>query len=409
MADETRAAPGKADDVQEKLGRQLFGAVLMLMRAAKMYAPDNSIFGKPLQALETLINQGLALKRPLTFQLAQNSLYVDGTLVRVDLASRENLRAMIAEMKGRSMGGFTIGAPVTVLELQRFVWHFSSESKGAVPEAGMPGHELASIRIVPWTDLHEQTDDAGGAPVSSRPAAERDPAVLAYARAVLCAREAYRAVAAGQPPPLEGAGPAVQDLVDAASAGTLRPFKSDDEYLVFHAVNTAVLAIRFGHLLGLGRPELRDLGIAALCHDLGKATLPEGFGRVAGPLSADDRRLLPGAHLKTLRMLFASATDEPALGRLVAVRESALDFGTALRDGQGRVRSVEAGPRLSLFARLLAICSVYDALTSNRPFRGAYRPRDALAVMWYEARQKFDPELLVLFRRLVVAKGTGAR
>ena len=56
---------------------------------------------------------------------------------------------------------------------------------------------------------------------------------------------------------------------------------------------------------------------------------------------------------------------------------------------------------LGLYAKLIAICATYDALTSKRPFRDAYGPEVALMLMWTEMRHKFDPDLLKVFMRVM--------
>jgi HD-GYP domain-containing protein (c-di-GMP phosphodiesterase class II) len=56
---------------------------------------------------------------------------------------------------------------------------------------------------------------------------------------------------------------------------------------------------------------------------------------------------------------------------------------------------------LGVYARILAICDTYDALTSKRPFRDAYGPEVALMLMLTEMRHKFDPELLKVFMRVM--------
>ena len=56
---------------------------------------------------------------------------------------------------------------------------------------------------------------------------------------------------------------------------------------------------------------------------------------------------------------------------------------------------------LGLYAKLISISATYDALTSKRPFRDAYGPEVALMLMWTEMRNKFDPDLLKVFMRVM--------
>ena len=56
---------------------------------------------------------------------------------------------------------------------------------------------------------------------------------------------------------------------------------------------------------------------------------------------------------------------------------------------------------LGSYAKIISICATYDALTSKRPYRESYGPEVALMLMWTEMRNKFDPELLKVFMRVM--------
>ena len=78
-----------------------------------------------------------------------------------------------------------------------------------------------------------------------------------------------------------------------------------------------------------------------------------------------------------------------------------MDFGTPVRDARGNIQMIIPRSNLGLYAKIIAICDAYDALTSKRPFRDAYGPEIALMLMWTEMRHKFDPELLQVFMRVM--------
>ena len=87
--------------------------------------------------------------------------------------------------------------------------------------------------------------------------------------------------------------------------------------------------------------------------------------------------------------------------RLVTTFEHKVDYGTAVRDGQGNIQMIIPKANLGLYAKLISISATYDALTSKRPFRDSYGPEVALMLMWTEMRNKFDPDLLKVFMRVM--------
>jgi HD-GYP domain-containing protein (c-di-GMP phosphodiesterase class II) len=85
----------------------------------------------------------------------------------------------------------------------------------------------------------------------------------------------------------------------------------------------------------------------------------------------------------------------------VTTFEHKTDFGTAVRDSRGNIQMIIPKTNLGVYAKIIAICDTYDALTPKRPFRDAYGPEVALMLMWTEMRHKFDPELMGVFMRVM--------
>ena len=77
------------------------------------------------------------------------------------------------------------------------------------------------------------------------------------------------------------------------------------------------------------------------------------------------------------------------------------DFGTPIRDLRGEISFVVSRSDLILYAKILTIVDCYEALTSPRPFRDAYSPEVAMALMWSELKHRFDPDLLRLFMNVM--------
>jgi HD-GYP domain-containing protein (c-di-GMP phosphodiesterase class II) len=232
-------------------------------------------------------------------------------------------------------------------------------------------------------------------------------AMTVYARAVFFLQKYLESVRAGKPIGSSRALRLVQDFVDISYDQRthflgMTTQKREEDYLVYHQVNVALMCIVFGAELGLTKPQLRDLGYIALFHDAGMTTLPEELATKRGALTADEKTTVARAPLISVRnILMEKGFSRSTLLRVVTTFEHKTDYGTAVRDARGNIQMIIPKTNLGVYAKIIAICDAYDALTSRRPYRDAYGPEVALMLMWTEMRQKFDPELLSVFMRVM--------
>ncbi|RKG87512.1 HD-GYP domain-containing protein [Corallococcus terminator] len=390
----------------QSLSRSMLAGLYMLVRSVKMYDPENAVFEKPLHQLQDIINQIIGKEGRLELAGVKDSFYLNGMLVKVDLNSIENQRYLLAEMRAKDVGGITLTKPVTVQELKNFVWIFSKEQSTAAEEDGLSGRKLLNMRVAKFSKLKEKLnkdmDNPGDQKVD-----RKKYAMTVYARAVFFLQKYLESVRAGKPIGSSRALRLVQDFVDISYDQRthflgMTTQKREDDYLVYHQVNVALMCIVFGAELGLTKPQLRDLGYIALFHDAGMTTLPEELSTKRGALTADEKVTVARAPLISVRnILMEKGFSRSTLLRVVTTFEHKTDYGTAVRDARGNIQMIIPKTNLGVYAKLIAICDAYDALTSRRPYRDAYGPEVALMLMWTEMRQKFDPELLSVFMRVM--------
>lgn len=390
----------------QTLARHLLSGLYMLVRSVKMYDPDNAVFVKPLGAMQDTINRIIAVEGRLELVAIKESFYLNNMLVKVDLSALDNLRYLIGELRGKDVGGFTLTKPITVPELKNFVWIFSKEQSGPPEEDGIAGRKLLSMKVAKWSKLKEKLsrEESGG---SEGKIDRKKYAMTVYARGVFFLTRYMESIRAGKPLNTSKALRIVQDFVDISSDQKthflgMTTLKREQDYLIFHQVNVCLMAIVFGTELGLTKPQLRDLGYIALFHDAGMATVPEALASKKGALTPEERVVIQKAPLVSVRSILAEkGITRSTLHRVVATLEHKIDFGTAVRDAQGNIQMIIPRSNLGVYAKILAICDAYDALTSKRPFRDAYGPEVALMLMWTEMRHKFDPDLLKVFMRVM--------
>lgn len=392
----------------QALGKQIVLTLYMLVRNVKLHAPDNAIFLKPIDTLKEAMNRVIASERHLNLQAADTIVYLNGTQLRFDFGALESVRYVTREFESRDIGGFSTNRPVTSQEIRDFLYMFSSEFSGAVEEDGVEGRELPSLRLARYAKVKEILDKLQADPDLEEKVDRKKYLLTVYARAVFFMRKYLERLASDMDAlPFAKAGRLVQDLVDLCSEVRthflgVTTTRAQDDYLPHHSVNTALLAIVFGQELGLDKRQLHELGMAALFSAVGMAGVPEEIVRSARPLEEEERRVIDLHPLRSARHILSSrGLDRTTMMRIVAAYESRVDYAVPRRGADGEVELVMPKLGLGAFGRIIAICDTYDALTSRRPFREAYGPEIALALMSSELKYRFDPELLRVFMKVM--------
>lgn len=173
---------------------------------------------------------------------------------------------------------------------------------------------------------------------------------------------------------------------------SLARLKTKDDYTYMHSVAVCALMVSLARQMGLDEAQTRDAGLAGLLHDIGKMAMPLDVLNKPGALTDDEFAIMRDHPTRGFEMLKEGA----------AVSEGALDV--ALRhhekmDGTGYPGKLK-GEEISLLARMGAVCDVYDAITSNRPYKTAWDPAASLARMAQWAGH-FDPRVFQAFVKCV--------
>jgi HD-GYP domain-containing protein (c-di-GMP phosphodiesterase class II) len=187
---------------------------------------------------------------------------------------------------------------------------------------------------------------------------------------------------------------AAEDLFLGSHVRALTVTLADkDEYTERHTRRVALRAVQVGDQLGLSRSRLRTLAIAGLVHDIGKLSVPDAILKKPGPLTDDEYAAVQEHAERGYKLLGELG------GFGDAVRSVVRDHHERL-DGCGYPRGL-SGDEVTLDARILAVCDVYDALISKRVYRDAWTEDDALALLRNEAGTAFDERCVEALARVV--------
>lgn len=169
----------------------------------------------------------------------------------------------------------------------------------------------------------------------------------------------------------------------------LTRMKTQDEYTSQHCLSVSIMAMGFGHHLGLNNESLEQLGIAGLLHDVGKIRVDPQVLNKPGKLSAEEFEHIK-QHATLGYKLLLSHRDLPSIAVDVA-------HGHHERlDGLGYPRGLGAA-QIAYFTRIISIIDCFDAITSNRVYDRARTVKDAFKVLMDCRETHFDAELVMRF------------
>lgn len=169
--------------------------------------------------------------------------------------------------------------------------------------------------------------------------------------------------------------------------------KCFDNYTYLHSVNVAVLSIVVGIAMGLGRETLSRLGLSAILHDIGKIFISKQI--INKPDILTDEEFEEMKKHSQLGYDYAKDKFKLPLASYTGIIDHHEKF-----NGSG-YPSGKRGTDISLFGRIISLADIYDALSSERPYRKAMSPSESMEYVMGSSDSIFDPHIASVFIRKV--------
>ena len=336
-----------------------------------------------LEALSAAIQLLLALEPTVVIGVVGDEIVVDDR----PLSRAEALGGLVRRLKDIGVERVTIDRGISAAELATFIKTVGTLERAADGQSpSFPA--LTHIRV--GRVVVGERVDTGTADMASFK--------RMYSEAVSVAETIWESARSEQQPDATMAHAMIEGLAQAVSQNrtallALTTLKNYDNYTFTHMVNVSILTMGQARTLGIDGPLLREFGLAALMHDIGKVKTPLEILNKPDKLT-DAEFAIMQRHTVDGAEILRGTPDIPTLAPVVA-------FEHHLRlDGTGYPRAT-ARSSLNLGTMLCSIADVYDAMRSQRKYQLAYPTDRILEVLRRSDGQQFDQHLVRRFAQLV--------
>jgi putative nucleotidyltransferase with HDIG domain len=420
-------APLPNDERFKNQGTLIVTRLLAAIRTGRAYQVGNQVFSRLLEGFLTVLEPIAREFGEVVFVDLKGDLFLNGSRLPVRAANFKLHELVRKEFERRRIAGFRGERGMTLRDVEIFFGHFlrPDEYAGSTFLDACVG--AGATKLVPVVHASAAPgNDAGGSGGGGSgigdgggfgidlgtgegmlPGSETEgpdegglgwlvrkgPTKRAYQMALNGMRTLLDGAAAAQGIQLKHAKRVVQPLVDSAFSKEplvvgLTGLGHHDDYTYSHAVNVCIIAVALGQVLGLDRRALADLGVAALLHDIGKASVAEAITNPIETLTPEEKAAAERHPVEGVKLMARATMLNETTVRCMRV---ALEHHA----GPGGYPLIGRDWTPSLLSRIVAVADCYVNLLTHRSAKGKnVTPYKALAIMFGPLQERFDPAVL---------------
>jgi putative nucleotidyltransferase with HDIG domain len=363
------------------------------LRGAQLYAPNHPLVHRSLEGLGEVVTQLVAEQSSIAIGLIEQEIVVGDTPLP---KAAENYAELIRRLQALGIERLSFERGVTPEELSTLVLTLANPERapGASAPGVTPADPTAVLQGLPHIKVGRISLDERVNTSSADVATIR----RLYSDAVNVAGRLWDSAQTDGTPDPKAAAEMVDNLAQAVSQNrtalvALTALKEYDNYTFTHMVNVSILTMGQARGLGIDGTQLREFGVSALMHDIGKVRTPPEILKKAEKLTDEEFDLMR-LHVIDGAEILRRTPEMPKLAPVMA-------FEHHLRlDGTGYPFGVKRHS-LNLGTMLCSIADVYDAMRSKRAYQQSFPTDRILAVLKRDDGQQFDQHLVRRFSQLM--------
>jgi putative nucleotidyltransferase with HDIG domain len=364
-----------------QLADELLRRLAAAVRSAQLYSKGHPIIGRNLESLSTALQLLHSLTPAVVIGIVGEEIVVDD----VPMTKADTFGALVKRLQQGGVERVTIDRGVTLDELRSFVEAVSvvESSSGSSAFPTLPHLRVGRVSV-------EQRVEGS----------LTDMATIRqlYTDAVSAAGSVWDAAQSEGKPDVTVARTMIDGLAQAVAQNrtallALTTLKNYDNYTFTHMVNVSILTMGQARGLGIDGALLREFGLAALMHDIGKVRTPLEILNKPEKLT-DDEFAIMKRHVVDGAEILRKTPDVPTLAPVIAFEHHLRKDGSGYPDGVKRAA-------LNVGTMLCSIADVYDAMRSQRAYQQAFPTDRILQVLKRNDGVQFDQNLVRRFSQLV--------
>ena len=353
------------------------------VRAAQLYASDHPLIGRNVEGLLAVLKQLHTLQASITVGIVGSHFVVSDTPMS---KASVGMSELIKRLRDNTIERISFERGITADETASFIHAVAALGKNAAADDAWSFPHIRVGRIV----TEDRVSDGIGGDI----AAIRQ----LYSKAVTAAEAAWESAATEGQPDLPAALQAVEGLADAVTQNrtalvALTAMRNYDNYTFTHMVNVSILTMGQARALGIEGRLLREFGLSALMHDIGKVRTPKEVLNKPDKLTDAEFEIMR-RHTVDGAEILRRTPEMPILAPVVAFEHHLRMDGTGYPFGAKR-------SQLNLGTMMCGIADVYDAVRSQRAYQQAFPTDRILAVLKRNDGTQFDQNLVRRFVQLL--------
>jgi putative nucleotidyltransferase with HDIG domain len=366
-----------------QLADELLRRFAAALRSTQLYSKGHPIIGRNLDALSAAAQLMHTLQPAIVVGVVGGEVIVD----EVPIARADTMGPLIRRLQQSGVERITLERGVTPDQLSTFVYALAE----AVPDANGEPPPLPAL-------THIRVGRVSVTPRSEGSLADMATIKGLYNDAVSAAADVWESAATESAPDATVARTMIDGLAQAVAQNrtallALTTLKNYDNYTFTHMVNVSILTMGQARGLGIDGPLLRELGLAALMHDIGKVRTPIEILNKPDKLTDAEFTIMKRHVIDGAEML-RQTPDIPALAPVIAFEHHLRTDGTGYPHGVRRAS-------LNVGTMLCSIADVYDAMRSQRLYQEAFPTDRILEILKRNDGTQFDQHLVRRFVQLV--------